>query len=391
MFNRHRRTVLGLAAALVVTSIIIPAASGTAAPASSAKQGAPLAALSAALGKLVHMPGGPPGAIAEVRVGNVNHVVSAGVANTTTQAPPLKSDVSRIASVSKAYSGAVVLALVAKGKMSLNDTIGRLLPTLPSAWSAVTVAQLLQHTSGVPDYIKSPDFLKGFQANPQEVLTPNQLLDFVVKDPLLFPAGKKYHYSDSDNIILGLMVESVTAQSYEAALATYVTTPLDLPATQLPASSTLSPPFISGYDVEAGQPPQDVTTLLNPGLAWASGGMVTTPSELDTFMRAYASGKLTNASTHRRQYSFVPGGSGPPGPGVNSSGLAIYRYATDCGTVYGHTGNFPGYTIFAASNASGTRSVDVIVNGQFQDKPVNAQYTALRAAWGLGVCAALHS
>jgi len=390
MSKVHWRRGLAFAVMLVISWVPLSAAA-TAAPASSAKKGAPLAAFSSALSKLVHLPGGPPGAIAVVRVGTVTHVVSAGVANTTTEAPPLASDVSRIASVSKAYSGAVVLALVAKGKMSLDDTIGRLLPNLPKAWSAVTVAQLLQHTSGVPDYIKSPDFLKGFQANPQEVLTPNQLLDFVAKDPLLFSPGKKYHYSDSDNIVLGLMVEAVTAQTYEAALSKYVTTPLNLPATQLPASSALSSPYLSGYDVEAGQAPQDVTMLLNPGLAWASGGMVTTPAELNSFIGAYAAGKLTNSSTHRRQFVFIPGGSGPPGPGVNSSGLAIYRYATSCGTVYGHTGNFPGYTIFAASSANGGRSVAVIVNGQFQDMPANPQYTALRAAWGLGVCAALHS
>jgi D-alanyl-D-alanine carboxypeptidase len=107
-------------------------------------------------------------------------------------------------------------------------------------------------------------------------------------------------------------------------------------------------------------------------------------------MHAYASGKFFNAATRRSQFRFVPGNSGPPGPGTNSAGLGIYRYATRCGTVFGHTGNFPGYTIFAASNPAGTRSVDVIVNTQLMNKPGNKVYQALRAAEGLGVCAALH-
>ncbi len=85
---------------------------------------------------------------------------------------------------------------------------------------------------------------------------------------------------------------------------------------------------------------------------------------------------------HASQLTFVPGESGPPGPGVNSAGLGIYRYATPCGTVYGHTGNIPGYTIFAASTLRGTRSLDVIVNTQLQNTPARPPYVALRAAGG---------
>jgi len=388
----HRRQggcwLLGAALAAVVTTL--PAAASASTVATNVHVDT-LGAFSAALHRLVAMPGGPPGAAAVVQVGSAVHVIVAGTGDIASSLPPTADDTVRIASVSKAFNGAVTLALVGKHNLSLTDSIGTVLPSLPHAWSAVTVTQLLQHTSGVPDYIKDPAFLQQFQADPQQELTPNQLLGFVANDPLLFAPGSRYHYSDSDNIILGLMDEAVTSGTYEAALSTFVTGPLSLTRTVLPANANLTTPYLHGYDVSATAAPDDVSTFLNPGLAWASGGMLSTPRELNTFIRAYASGTLTTPAVHASQLTFVPGESGPPGPGVNSAGLGIYRYATPCGTVYGHTGNIPGYTIFAASTLRGTRSLDVIVNTQLQNTPARPPYVALRAAEGLGVCAALHS
>jgi D-alanyl-D-alanine carboxypeptidase len=337
------------------------------------------------------MPGGPPGAIALVQVGGDVQVTTAGVANTVTGAAVSPNDTVRIASVSKAFNGAVALALVADGKLRLSDTIARWLPMLPRSWGRVTLAQMLQHTSGLPDYIKSEAFLDVLRADPHAVLTPMQLLSYVAGQCPLFTPGTRYDYSDTDNIVVGLMVEAATHGSYEQALAEEVTGPLGLTQTTLPDDASLTEPYLHGYDVEPGQPPVDISTLLNPGLAWASGGMLSTPSELNRFMRAYVRGTLTDRATRRQQFQFVPGNSGPPGPGANASGLAIFRYTTSCGTVYGHTGNFPGYTIFAAATPDGSRSVTVIVNEQLNDNPVTPAFTQLQAVEGLGVCAALHS
>jgi D-alanyl-D-alanine carboxypeptidase len=296
-----------------------------------------------------------------------------------------------LASVSKAFNGAVALALVSQGKLSLTDSIGKWLPSLPASWASVTLAQLLHHTGGVPGYIKSPAFLSELQSDPQVVMTPTQLLGFVATEPLEFPPGSRYEYSDSDNIVVGLMIEAATGTSYESALAKYVTTPLLLTKTTLPANAQMTEPYVHGYSVEAGKAPEDDTSALNPGLAWASGGMNSTVAELNTFMRAYVSGQLFDAATQKQQLQFVPGESGPPGPGTNSVGLAVFRYQTSCGTVYGHTGNYPGYTVFAASNPLGTRSVVVIVNAQLNTNAPGNTFSQLRHVDELAVCAALGS
>ncbi len=348
-------------------------------------------ALTVSLQKLVSMPGGPPGAIALVQVGSRARTVTAGVGNVASRQPISADDTVRIASVSKAFNGAVALALVAQKRMSLGDTIRKLLPSLPRSWGSITLAELLHHTSGLPDYIKNDDFLEVLKADPHAVLSPMQLLSYVTDQRPVFTPGSRYDYSDSDNIVAGLMIEAATHASYESALADEVTDPLHLASTTLPDTPNLTEPYVHGYDVVPGKAPEDVSTFLNPGLAWASGGMLSTPAELNRFMRAYVRGTLTDRATRAKQFQFVPGSSGPPGPGTNSAGLAVFRYRTGCGTVYGHTGNFPGYTLFAAATAGGTRSVVVIVNEQLNDNPVTPVFAQLRAADGAAVCAALHS
>jgi D-alanyl-D-alanine carboxypeptidase len=349
----------------------------------------PSSPLSKALRQLVTLAGGPPGAIALVQVGDRLQVSTAGVANVEAKAPIAVNDTARIASVSKAFSGAVALSLVSEGDLKLSDTIGHRLPELPKAWYPVTLAQMLDHTSRLPDYIKNPAFLDVLRANPLIHLTPLQLLGFVANTGLV--PGHGYDYSDSDNIVVGLMIEAVTGKSYEAALADEVTNPGHLDRTFLPSDVRLPVPYVHGYDVTPGVPPLDVSMFLNPALAWASGGMLSTPSELNSFMRAYVRGAFTSAATRKKQFTFVAGNSGPPGPGTNAAGLGIFRYRTSCGTVYGHTGNFPGYTIFSAATGDGRRSMEVIINEQLNDNPVTPPFTLLRRIDGMAVCAAMDS
>lgn len=368
---------------LVVVGALGAACSSSSSPTASEQ-------LTSQLHQLVAMPGGPVGAIALVQTKAGVRVSTAGVANRATGQPVTDSDFMRLASVSKAYNGAVTLSLVQQGKLALTDTIGQLLPGQFPAWSAITVAQLLHHTSGLPDYTKSPAFLTQVSADPTATITPQQIVGFVANQSPLFAPGSTYDYSDTDNIVVGLIVEAVTGQSYESELATEVYTPLSLTDTSLPSTTAMGQPTLHGYALDKGRPPEDVTTALSPSGAWASGAMVSTPAGLNTFMRAYVAGRLFGPTLQKDQRQFVPGSSGPPGPGTNSAGLAIYRYQTKCGTVFGHTGNFPGYTMFAAATSDGSRSVTVAVNTQLNDtKPVSAAYTALRNLESTAVCAAL--
>jgi D-alanyl-D-alanine carboxypeptidase len=350
------------------------------------------AALDRALKELVAMDGGPPGVIAIVQRGPHREVHSFGVRNLKGDLPMRADARMRLASTSKAFSGAVALSLVSEGVLSLNDTIGERLPSLPKAWHKITLRQLLNHTSGLPNFTEDPDYLAALEASPKNAPPPRKLLSYVEDEPLNFKPGTRYEYSNSDNIVVGLMVEDATGESYEQQLQEQVYGPLGLKKTSLPRGANLKKPFIHGYDNDPSQqPPEDVSEVLASGWVWASGGMVSTPSEFNEFVRGYVGSDLFDLQTRASQRQVFEGGSSdPPGPGKNSAGLGIFRYETRCGTVWGHTGNYPGYTQFMAASPNGKRSVTVSVNEQLS--PVQGApgvFDALRHAEGKAVCAAL--
>ena len=147
------------------------------------------AALDRALRSLVAMPGGPPGVIAVVQRHGQVRAHAAGYSEVETKRRPRATDHMRIASIAKAFSGASALALVQKGLLSLDDTIAERLPSLPSAWGSVTLRQLLNHTSGVPDFIKKKAFQETVGSSLTVAPAPEKLLDFIADDPLAFPPG----------------------------------------------------------------------------------------------------------------------------------------------------------------------------------------------------------
>jgi D-alanyl-D-alanine carboxypeptidase len=353
------------------------------------------AALDRALRDLVAMPFGPPGVIALVQRDRDLSVHAEGVSELGRRRPPKATDVMHIASTAKAFNGAVALSLVDRGVLGLDDSIGLRRPDLPVAWHAVTVRQLLGHTSGVPDYASSPAAQEAIAASLTVAPPPRRLLDFVADQPLEFPAGSRYEYSNSDNVIVGLIVEAATHGSYERALERQVLRPLGLHRTSLPRGPELPRPYMHGYQIDRDDPTgplEDVSEQVAGGWSWAAGGIVSTPRDLNRFIRGYVGGELFGRRVSDEQARFGPGGSEPPGPGNNSAGLALFRYDTRCGTVFGHTGNTGGYTQFIAASRDGRRSVTMSINVQRTQNSEGQEaqvFAALRAAEETAVCAAL--
>ncbi|MFF8316411.1 serine hydrolase domain-containing protein [Streptomyces bobili] len=338
--------------------------------------------------EFVRGPGGPPGVIAVLRRESGTRVLRAGVADLETGRPPRPDDHMRIASTAKAFSGAVALSLADRGALDLDDTLRERLPRLPAAWGAVTLRQLLNHTSGLPDYTRDAEFLRIVTADPRHRFDPRRLLDYVADEPLNFRPGSRYLYSNSDNIAVALMAEAATGTPYERLLRDLVYRPLKLRDTSLPLGYRMPEPYLHGYDVTP-PPPQDVSEILSASGVWASGGIISTPADMTRFVRGYASGALYDRSLVREQRRWVAGASEPAGPGRNLAGLAIFRYATRCGVVLGHTGNFPGYTQLIAATPDGRRSLTFTVTAQINQAQAPDRLARMRAIQEDFVCALL--
>ena len=214
---------------------------------------------------LVQAEGGPPGAIATLYRDGKLTTLSAGRSNIERRGAPTATQHMRIASIAKAFSGAVALHLVQEGRLGLDDTIGQRRPDLPTAWAAVTVRQMLNHTSGLPDYTRSDAFAKQAMDDPQGYVAPTEIIDWVRKSPLEFTPGSKYEYSNTDNIVVGLIAETVCGTPYPALLKDIVFGPANLTQTSFPTHRiSLPAPYIHGYLVNPERRPQRRDALPQP-------------------------------------------------------------------------------------------------------------------------------
>jgi len=359
-----------------------------AAPAPAKFRGAPNSGLQRALEQIVDVPGGPPGVSVLLDRGQHSEYLWAGVADVRSDRPPTPLDHFRIASVAKAFNSYVAMKLAGDGAISLDTTLKASIPEVLPAAEGVKLRELLQHTSGIAEYISTPAFGKRLNADPAAYIAPLELTDYVRDLPLEFAPSSQYHYSDTDNIAAGLMEEAASGLPYEQLLQRRVFGPLKMRNSSLPRTVAMPRPFMHGYDIEPGKPSEDVSELINPAGAWASGGIVSTPLDLARFVRRYVPTVL--AATEDLEGPFRPGSSSPPGPGKNGAGLGIFRYRTGCGTVYGHTGSFPGYRILLAATPNGKRSVVFVATSQIVPGQGSAKVAkAITQAQGRAICRAL--
>ncbi|MEV6595553.1 serine hydrolase domain-containing protein [Actinoplanes sp. NPDC051346] len=287
-----------------------------------------------------------PGALASVRSrdGHTRHY-TAGVADLETKREmPVDAEI-RVGSNTKTFTAVAVLQLVGDGKVDLEAPVDTYLPNLVRGEGidgrVITVHQLLQHTSGLPNYtdIMGADFFP-FQ---HTYYQPRELLDIALAQKALFAPGAEWRYSNTNYLLAGLIIEKVTGRPLTEVLTDRVIRRSGLRHTYFPAvgEQGFRGRHPRGYFAnKPGEPRRDVT-VLDPSWSWAAGQLISTNSDLNAFYVALLGGKLLKPEQLRQMRTTIP--THPSKPGTRH-GLGLFSRELSCGGVYwGHGGDIPGF------------------------------------------------
>ena len=305
---------------------------------------------------------GYPGALAVKTDKDGNTVgATAGKGNLATgEAPPLDGEV-RIASNTKTFVAVLIMKMVEEGKVKLDEPIETYLPGIVKGQGVdgkkITVRQLLQHTSGLPDF---GDGQLDYFAIRNDYVSPRDVLDGVLSRPAQFAPGAKFQYNNANYIVLGLLAERVAKRPVAEQIETKIVKPLGLKHTYMPApgEKTIRGKHPHGYHTRDGKPGklEDITEA-DPSWEWAAGSMISTPSELNKFMQSVFDGSLLSQASISEMKKSVPA----PEMG-GEYGLGLIGYKSSCGVVWGHSGNNPGYYSLSAVRSDGTAATIVVTS-----------------------------
>ncbi|MFD6512981.1 serine hydrolase domain-containing protein [Rhodococcus sp. NPDC060176] len=312
---------------------------------------------------------GVVGSIATLDDGTTTAVMTSGVPNRTNGDSIGKNDRVRIGSVTKTFTASLVLQLVAEGKVDLDAPIEQYLPGQihgsGTDGNAITVRQLLQHRSGLPEFAGEPGADEWIAANEDRTLTPSAALAIALGKPAQFVPGTSFVYTNTNYIVLGMLVESVTGRSYADELQSRILDPLHLGDTYLPPAGErdIRGDHLTGYQ-DLGGGLTDVSRT-EPSIPWSAGAMVSTGTDLNVFWRALLDGQVVPAAQLAAMTTEQVAATEAEGLGY---GMGVSVTELPCGVTYtGHSGGIYGY--YTLSGATPDRAFTVTLTSTPKDQP----------------------
>jgi D-alanyl-D-alanine carboxypeptidase len=304
--------------------------------------------------------------------------VRSGVGDLDTGRPVPRNGFLRIGSTTKTFVATVLLQLVGEGRLSLEDTVDRWLPGVVRGQGndgrLITLRQLLQHTSGLPDYIGDvvPDFsATGYRENRWTTYTSEQRVAFAMQHPPAFAPGTGWAYSNTNYVLTGMVIEAVTGHSWEQEVQARIVRPLDLRHTLTPGDWPFLPrPHARNYQqFEPDGPMTDTTLAYLPFDADADGSVISAAADTNRFFRALVGGELLAPAqlAEMQRTVEVPEEDGSP-PGTRD-GLGVFWTPLSCGGGYWeHSGSGFGYVVAPAVTPDGRSAVTVSVHSSPGDE-----------------------
>ncbi|WP_405768649.1 serine hydrolase domain-containing protein [Streptomyces sp. NBC_01538] len=284
--------------------------------------------------------------------GRGSYVRATGVADTVTRRPMTTDGFVRIGSETKTFTVTALLELVDDHRIRLDDPISRYVHGVPDG-GRITLRQLAEMRSGLFPYTSDPDFVHDLLSNPQRSFTPREVLAYGFKHKNTFAPGKEFQYSNTNLVLLGLVIEKVTGQRLADFIDTRVLRPAHLRHTLFPQGAEFPEPHPRGYTNQTLTGATADATDWNPSWAWAAGAMISDLHDLRHWAEVVATGTLLSPETQAQRLKTLPTGI----PGL-SYGLGIFR----TGGWIGHNGSIPGYETVTVYLPSKKATLVIMIN-----------------------------
>lgn len=305
-----------------------------------------------------------PGAVVVLRTPQGQFKATYGTTQRGAAIPPTADTHFRIASITKTMTAAVIIQLAQEGKLSLSDPISKFVAGVPNG-NKITIAELLQMRSGLYNFTDAPTLAATIDRDPAKVWTPRQLLAIAFARPPNFAPNASYEYSNTNYVLLALVVERVDRRSLKESLQRRLFGPLRLKNSEFPdsAANTIPVPFSHGYLYGSssvalyGEPPYTRAmeaaartgtlqpndyTAVNHSFAQGAGGAISTANDLATWIEALVTGRVFNAK-YQQLWLDSPRAKDPRKPNGQKYGYGIEKLHWARNTLYLHGGETAGY------------------------------------------------
>ncbi|GAB2530202.1 serine hydrolase domain-containing protein [Nocardia heshunensis] len=321
-----------------------------------------------------------PGAVVVVKSPkDGNWTATFGTGTIGKDVPITVDDHFRFGSNTKTMTVTVLMQLAQEGKLALDDPIAKYWPGVPNG-DRITLAELAEMRSGLFSYTFDEPFNASLDNDPQRVWTPQQLLDIAFSHPVNFAPGAQFEYSNTNTILLGLVIEKVTGKPVADSFKQRIFDPLGLTHTSFPAATdnSIPDPHPQGYafgtnistlktfalppDQQAAALagtllPSDQTTS-SPSWTWTAGSMISTVDDMTTYVQAMVDGKLLDPQMQKTRIDSIQP-IDPANPAMAGYGLGIVRFGAH---LLGHDGQMPGFMTFMGTDPDSGLTIVVATN-----------------------------
>ncbi|MGA8090205.1 MAG: serine hydrolase [Terracidiphilus sp.] len=255
-----------------------------------------------------------------------------GMASLEWQVPNVPEAKFRLGSLTKQFTATLVLLLQQDGKLSINDPVSKYLPDAPPAWAKITLANLLGHTSGIPSFTGLKEF-PTWSMNPH---TPAEEIALFRDKPLDFEPGSKFDYSNSNFIVLGVVIEKVSGKKYADLLRERIFEPLGMKDSGLDSDELVLPKRAEGY--RPGPHGIEIARSESMSIPWSAGSIYSTTGDLLKWEHGLFGGKILNAESLKLMTT----------PGKGDYGLGVFIQNRDGIRIVSHGGGIEGFNTHLA-------------------------------------------